>query len=178
MEACDSAHPRDSSSAVRRKSHRNESLSPPPQFVPQMPRKQVRPRVWRLFHLALLRNHQQVWSVDEVFFVANWFFTHHDFPLSRCSVTWKIVAANSRDLIWRYRKAGLFTSGSWTGSACRATGFWYKIFGVSCLKLTQKESQTKLSNKCTFGSIWFVSVFYKRSPHKRSVAVCELTQIK
>ena len=150
MEACDpkeyfgtSAHPRDSSSSVRRKSHRNESLSTPPQFVPQMPRKQVRPRVWRLFHLVLLRNHHQVWFLDEVFFFANWVFTHHDFPLSRCSVTWKIVAANSRDLIWRYRKAGLFTSGSWTGRACRATGFWYKMFRCLLFKTNTKRVTDK-----------------------------------
>ena len=52
------------------------------------------------------------------------------------------------------------------GPAVRAEqqGFDIKCFGVSCLKLTQKESQTKLSNKCTFGSMCFVSVFYKRSP--------------
>ena len=77
-------------------------------------------------------------------------FTHHDFPLSRCSVTWKIVAANSRDLIWRYRKAGLFTNGSWTGRACRATGFWYKMFRCLLFKTNTKRVTDKTQQSMYF----------------------------
>ena len=84
------------------------------------------------------------------FFVANLFYTHHDFPLSRCSVTWKIVAANSRDLIWRYRKAGLFTNGSWTGRACRATGFWYKMFRCLLFKTNTKRVTDKTQQSMYF----------------------------
>ena len=108
-------------------------------------------KVSRLFHLGFLRNHQQVWSVDEVFFLLQTGSTLiTTSPLSRCSVTWKIVAANSRDLIWRYRKAGLFTNGSWTGRACRATGFWYKMFRCLLFKTNTKRVTDKTQQSMYF----------------------------